>query len=276
MQKLHERRVFTHLRRSVGTDGTIDADAIEELIGVVEEHATQARELGAQRIVAVATAAVRRARNAATLVAALRDRCGIEVQVLSEQDEARLAFRGACTALAEAHPADDSGACSLPGELGVVDVGGGSSELVVGTAPDRVRWSQSRQLGSGDLCDTWFRSDPPSPPEIEAARAHVAGVLGAMAVPRPAVAVAVGGSAASLRPLAGARLDAVAFASALQLLLSAPAAEVARDFALDVERVRLLPAGLLILQAAQERFGVPLELVGGGLREGVLMELARG
>jgi exopolyphosphatase/guanosine-5'-triphosphate,3'-diphosphate pyrophosphatase len=276
LRKLQEQRVFTHLRRSLRADGTIDAAAIDEQIVAVKEQLAVAHALAPDRIAVVATAAVRCARNAAALTGALRDRCGVTLQILSEHDEARLAFRGACAALAEARCANGGGAWSLEGELGVVDVGGGSSELVVGTAPDRVRWAQSRQLGSGNLSDAWFHSDPPTAAEVQAARAQVAELLGAIAVPRPALAVAVGGSAASLRPLAGRCLDAAALGSALDLLLSAPAAEVARDFHLDVQRVRLLPAGLLILQAAQERFGVPLRVVCGGLREGVLLELGRG
>jgi exopolyphosphatase/guanosine-5'-triphosphate,3'-diphosphate pyrophosphatase len=199
----------------------------------------------------------------------------LTLRVLSEDDEARLAFRGACAALTEAR-VQSGGALPSAGELGVVDVGGGSSELVVGAAPDRVRWSESCALGSGDLTDACLLSDPPSASELAAARAYVDRVLEGLPVPRPALAVAVGGSAASLRPLAGQRLDGRAFAAALELLLAAPAAQVAHLVGLDVERVRLLPAGVLILQAAQERFGVPLEVVGGGLREGVLIELVRG
>jgi exopolyphosphatase/guanosine-5'-triphosphate,3'-diphosphate pyrophosphatase len=67
-------------------------------------------------------------------------------------------------------------------------------------------------------------------------------------------------------------LDAAAFGRVLAVLAAAPSVDVARRFALDAERVRLLPAGLLLLQAASERFGAPLEIAQGGLREGVLLE----
>jgi exopolyphosphatase/guanosine-5'-triphosphate,3'-diphosphate pyrophosphatase len=75
--------------------------------------------------------------------------------------------------------------------------------------------------------------------------------------------------------MAGDRLDPPAFVAALELLLSGPAAQVATRFELDEERVRLLPAGLVILERAQAAFGVPLDLVGGGLREGAILEMAR-
>jgi exopolyphosphatase/guanosine-5'-triphosphate,3'-diphosphate pyrophosphatase len=69
-------------------------------------------------------------------------------------------------------------------------------------------------------------------------------------------------------------LDAGAFGRVLDVLAALPAVEVARQFDLDADRVRLLPAALLILQVASERFGAPLEIAQGGLREGVLLEYA--
>ncbi len=82
----------------------------------------------------------------------------------------------------------------------------------------------------------------------------------------------MGGSATSLRQLAGARLDEAAIERSLQLLAGERAAVVARDYGLDLERVRLLPAALLILQRASELFATPLEIAHGGVREGLLME----
>jgi exopolyphosphatase/pppGpp-phosphohydrolase len=71
-------------------------------------------------------------------------------------------------------------------------------------------------------------------------------------------------------------LDARAFDRVLTLLAGDPASKLAHRFALDIDRVALLPAGLLLLQAAAERFGRPLEVANGGLREGLLLEVPRG
>jgi exopolyphosphatase/guanosine-5'-triphosphate,3'-diphosphate pyrophosphatase len=161
------------------------------------------------------------------------------------------------------------------GELGVVDVGGGSSELVVGRAPDEVRWSTSFAVGSGDLADQCLHSDPPSDAELRDARRRIERALEGIDVPRPAEAVAVGGTATSLRLFAGPVLDSAAFGRALRLLASERASAVAARFVLDIERVRLLPAGLLILQRASELLGSPLQVGRGGLREGVLLEASR-
>jgi exopolyphosphatase / guanosine-5'-triphosphate,3'-diphosphate pyrophosphatase len=158
----------------------------------------------------------------------------------------------------------------------VVDVGGGSSELVVGTVPDRVEWYASFPVGSGQLTDECLPSDPPSAEEIARAGKWISEELEGVEPPPAACVVAVGGSATSLRRIAGPLLDAGAFARVLALLVDERSADVARRFALDADRVRLLPAGLLILRAAAERFGAPLEVGRGGLREGLLLESADG
>jgi exopolyphosphatase / guanosine-5'-triphosphate,3'-diphosphate pyrophosphatase len=262
--EVHQEKAFTHVRRGLTTSDELEADKIAELVGVVGAQLETARGLGAADIRGVATAAVRRAANREALLAALRASCGLEVTILSAEEEARLAFTGAARTLGYAPS----------GPLGVVDVGGGSCEFVVGTVPDRVDWYASFALGSGELADAWLASDPPTAEEMGRASAHVRAVLGGVRPPSAARVVAVGGSATSLRLIAGPVLDADAFARVIGLLAAEPSARVAERFALDPDRVRLLPAGLLILQAAAECFAAPLEVARGGLREGLLLEAA--
>jgi len=263
---VHQERAFTHLGRGLAADGTIPPDKIAQAVEIVANQLRTAERLGAVEARAVATAAIRRAANGAEVVAAIRESCGVAVDVLSSEEEARLAFVGAARTLG--HRPD--------GALGVVDVGGGSSELVVGSVPDQVSWSTSLWLGSAELTDRCMPSDPPSEDELAAARARVSGELAGLEIPPTAEVVAVGGSATSLCRLAGPCLDRDAFARSLALLSGRPRLEIAREFELDVERVRLLPAGLLILQAASELFGAVLHVARGGLREGVLLEATDG
>jgi exopolyphosphatase / guanosine-5'-triphosphate,3'-diphosphate pyrophosphatase len=263
---VHQERAFTHLGRDQLADGAIPPAKLEEVATVVTGQFEAARNLGCEEVRAVATAALRRAPNRHQLATAVREACGLEVQILTGEEEARLAFIGAARCFPH----------MTHGELGVVDVGGGSSELVVGSVPDRIRWSKSFPLGSGDLARGYLHSDPPSSGELSAARDKVGSTIGELEIPRPAEAAAVGGSAASLARLAGRILDAAAFTRALEQLAAAPRHEVAQRFGLDIDRVRLLPAGLLILEAVSARFRAPLVVAGGGLREGVLMEAARG
>jgi exopolyphosphatase / guanosine-5'-triphosphate,3'-diphosphate pyrophosphatase len=260
--EVHQERSFTHLRRELTSGAEIGTEKIAELIEVVEAQLRTARELGAEDVRGVATAAVRQAANRDALIAAVRGSCGLEIRVLSAEEEARLAFVGAARTLGHA----------AAGALGVVDVGGGSSELVVGNVPDQVSWFASLELGSGQLADECLRSDPPSAADLVRARARISEALAGVEPPPAAEVVAVGGSATSLRRMAGSVLDAGVFERVLGLLSSERAEDVARRFALDTDRVRLLPAGLLILQAAARCFGAPLEVAQGGLREGLLLE----
>ena len=105
----------------------------------------------------------------------------------------------------------------------MVDVGGGSTEMAVGTVEGGVTWWASFRLGSGHLADEYLRSATrPTAAELRAMRAHAAGVFGDLDVPRPDAAVAVGGSAASLRRLVGAVLEPEATQRALRTLAGAP------------------------------------------------------
>ncbi len=262
--EVHQEKAFTHVRRGLTTSDEIEAEKIAELVAVVRAQLEAARNLGAADVRGVATAAVRQAANREALVSALRESCGLELTILSAEDEARLAFSGAARTLGYVPS----------GRLGVVDAGGGSCEFVVGTVPDRVEWFASFPLGSADLTDECLPSDPPTAAELGRASERVQAVFDGVQPPPASHAVAVGGSATSVRRIAGPLLDDSAFERVMAELVAARSVDVAERFALDADRVRLLPAGLLILRAAAERFGRPLEVARGGLREGLLLEAA--
>jgi exopolyphosphatase/guanosine-5'-triphosphate,3'-diphosphate pyrophosphatase len=256
------QRAFTRL-----TSGRpIPEDKIALVAQTVASQVRLAREAGAQHIRTVATAAIRDAPNRSELCAAVARAAGIEVVVLSGEDEARLAFAGATRTLQHAPL----------GVIAVVDVGGGSSELVIGTMAGGVTWSASFRVGSGFLADHYLRSDPPAPDELDNVRRHVGGVFEGLVTPPADVAYAVGGSATSLRRLVGAELSHDTLARGLHVLGGATIAEVAQRFELHTERVRVLPAGMLLLDEASRVLRGPLRIASGGLREGVLLEdLAR-
>lgn len=259
-----ERRAFTRLGAACAAGDALRAAALGPLAEVVAAQTAEARALGARALRIVATAAVRRAANALDACHALAAAAGAPVELLSERDEARLAFAGATRGLA---------ATGGDASVGVVDVGGGSAQLVVGRCTAGIAWSASLPLGSGDLAAAHLHGDPPAAGELAALRDAVARVLESVRVPPLERTLAVGGSATSLRRLAGPRLDAASLERALATLTGAPAGEVARATRIAPKRVRLLPAGVAVLAAIAERLG-PLEVAGGGLREGVLCELA--
>jgi exopolyphosphatase/guanosine-5'-triphosphate,3'-diphosphate pyrophosphatase len=261
MREVVARRMFVPLVDRDG--GAIDADTVTVLASVVAAHAAVARECGADRIHAVATAAIRHAANREALCAAIRREAGLAVRVLDDAEEARLAFAGATRTLAE--PPD--------GTVGVVDVGGGSSELVAGTVAGGASWYASVRVGSGVLTERHVRSDPPTAEDLRALRAEADAAFAGITAPRPGCAYAVGGSATSLRRLCGGELTPLALEDALRLVVSWSVRDTARRLSLARERVRLLPAGLVLLRAAAEAFGgAPLEVARGGLREGIVLE----
>lgn len=266
LKKVMEQRAYTRIGKAVGADGEIPAAKIEEVAEVVATQVRLARELGAETIRSVATAAVREASNTAAVAAAIESASGVPVAVLDEAEEGRLAFIGATKTLG--HPVE--------GEVGVVDVGGGSTELILGTVPGGVRAVRSWQIGSGALADELIASDPPSAAEIRRVRERVEDVFAAVEIERPAQAVAVGGSATSLRRLVGAVLEYETLERAIRVLSSDPAADVGKRFELDPVRVRILATGVLILEKLSELLGQPLQIGKGGLREGVVLDLLNG
>ena len=262
LRELMAQRAFTRIGKSIGGKKLIPAAKIAETAGVVASQARMAREMGAEHIEAVATAAIRKAANRDELAAAVEREAGVPLRVLSEEDEARLSFVGATRSLAM--PPRDT--------VAVVDVGGGSTEIAVGTMGGGVEWWASLPIGSGLLSDGYLRSDPPGADELERARLHAEGAFEGLNPPPSTEAVAVGGSATSLRRLVGAELRHDALERSIRILATTPVAEVARRFDLAPERVRLLPGGILIFDALSQRLGRSLQIAAGGLREGVILE----
>jgi len=266
LKKVMEQRAYTRINRAIDGEGAILAEKAEEVRDVVATQVRLARELGAERIRAVATAAVREAANGEEVAARIAAAAGVPVDVLSDEEEGRLSFIGATKTLG--HPAE--------GRVGVVDVGGGSSEVILGTVPGGADEVLSWKVGSGALADELISSDPPSAAEIRKVRDRIDDVFAGVEIEHPAQAVAVGGSATSLRRLVGAVLEYETLERGIRVLCGDPAAEVARRFELDPERVRILATGVLLLEKLSELLGQPLQIGKGGLREGIVLDLLNG
>jgi exopolyphosphatase / guanosine-5'-triphosphate,3'-diphosphate pyrophosphatase len=258
-------RRFLHL--APGDDGAIPAEAVAALAAIVTAHVRMARHHGVREVRAVGTAAIRDARNRDDLCAAVHRAAGVHVEVLTDEQEAELAFVGALATLA-VPPVET---------IGVIDIGGGSSELVTGTARDGVTWWTSLPIGSGTLAARHLRSDPPALDELAAVRAEIDVALADVRPPATELVLAVGGSATTLAAATGGELVPATIARILAVLIAEPAAEAAKRLGLHVERVRLMPVGLLALEAAWGAFGqAPLQIALGGLREGVVLRTIDG
>jgi exopolyphosphatase / guanosine-5'-triphosphate,3'-diphosphate pyrophosphatase len=263
LKKVMEQRAYTRINKAIRDSGEIPVEKASEVAEVVATQVRLARELGAETIRAVATAAVREASNGAVVAEQIGDRAGVPVEILSEQEEGRLSFIGATKTLG--HPVD--------GLVGVVDVGGGSTEVILGSVSGGVEKVRSWRVGSGVLADELICSDPPSAAEIRKVRDRIDDIFEGVEIEHPAQAVAVGGSATSLRRLVGAVLEYETLERGIRVLSGDPAADVARRFELDPQRVRILATGVLLLEKVSELLGQPLQIGKGGLREGVILDL---
>ena len=266
LRKVMEQRAYTRIGKASQHNGAVDAEKVAEVAEAVATQVRLAEEVEAETIRTVATAAIREATNRNEIVSEISRIAGVAVEVLSEHEEGRLAFLGATKTLG--HP--------VQGEVGVVDVGGGSSEVVLGSAGEGLRSVESFKIGSGTLADDFLSNDPPSPSELRAVREYIAEFFAGVEFEQPDQAVAVGGSATSLRSLVGAALEYETLERAIRVLTGAPIAEVAKRFELDPRRVRILPTGVLLLEKLSELLGQPLQIGKGGLREGIILDLLNG
>jgi exopolyphosphatase/guanosine-5'-triphosphate,3'-diphosphate pyrophosphatase len=257
-------REFTLIGDAVDAEGVIPQVKIEETAEAVAAQVDTALRLGADTISIVGTAVLRTAPNTDELGAEIERMTGYPLRLLTEEDEAELSFLGATTM------SETEG----DGPVAVADVGGGSSELAVGSPGEKPAWWHSLELGSAALARRFLSDDPPAPDQLADCREHAAEVIAAIKPPKVGYALAVGGSATSMRLLAGPCLDDRALELALHLLSHASAADVSEKFQIDVRRVRLLPAGISILAAVSGLLGLPLNVAQGGLREGVVIRLA--
>jgi exopolyphosphatase/guanosine-5'-triphosphate,3'-diphosphate pyrophosphatase len=266
LKKVMEQRAYTRIGKAVDKKGAITAEKIEEVGEVVATQVRLAQELGAEATRAVATAAIRQASNCEAAAEAVGAAAGVPIEVLSEEEEGRLAFLGATKTLGHA----------AEGVIGVVDIGGGSTEVILGTVSDGVQSVRSWPVGSGNLAEELISSDPPSAAEIRRIRDRIDDIFEGVEYEQPAQAVAVGGSATSLRRIVGTVLEYETLERGIRVLSGEPAAEVGRRFELDPTRVRILPTGVLLLEKVSDLLGQPLQIGKGGLREGVILDLLNG
>jgi exopolyphosphatase / guanosine-5'-triphosphate,3'-diphosphate pyrophosphatase len=262
LRKVMEQRAYTRIGRDAKNDGNISEEKTAEVADVVATQVRLADELGAEAIRVVATAAIREAGNGEEVAGEIARVAGLPVEVLSDREEGRLAFIGATKTLG--HPVE--------GDLGVVDVGGGSTEVILGSIADGVKDVHSFKIGSGMLAEEFLRSDPPGPAEIRALRDRISDFFDGVEIRQPDQAVAVGGSATSLRRLVGAVLEYETLERGVRVLTGDTAEAVAKKFELDSRRVEILPSGILLLEQISQMLGQPLQIGKGGLREGIILD----
>ncbi|MEV0951413.1 Ppx/GppA phosphatase family protein [Promicromonospora sp. NPDC050249] len=276
LTELDRRMEVVRLGQGVDRTGELAPEALDRTLAATRRYAAAIEAAGAQKVRFVATSATRDARNRDAFFDGVRSALGVEVEVISGDEEAQLSFRGATGAVAEAHA----------GPFLVVDLGGGSTELVLGTGS--VDASVSMDVGSVRMTERHLHSDPPSSAEIAAARADVQAHLddAARAVPLAKTATLVGlaGSITTVTAHAlglteyrrervnQAELPVQVVLDSCAALVEAPRAERAAMGFLHPGRVDVIAAGALVWSEVITRVAADVAAAGGALTSVVTSE----
>jgi exopolyphosphatase/guanosine-5'-triphosphate,3'-diphosphate pyrophosphatase len=230
---VRESRIV-RLGQGVDATGRLSDEALARTFGALDDYAATIREHGATRVRLCATSAVRDAANGEVFVRGVEERLGVPTDILTGAEEAALAFDGAVRNLTG--PAPDP--------VLVVDIGGGSTELVLGSGDRTVEAAHSMDIGSVRLHERHLHGDPPSDAEVAACVADIEAHLDAAPVPIGDARTVVGVAGSNLTIAAGV-LDLPGYDRAAidqaRLATTDVAAYVERLVAMTVDERRALP-----------------------------------
>lgn len=268
---------LVRIGESVTATGEISREKTDAALTTLRKYKALAEEHNASPIFVVATEAIRQARNNREFIEAIHRELNLEVHLIAGTAEATLTFLGATY--------ERSRQPNAPAGLGVMDLGGGSMELIT-AKHEQITWRTSVPVGSGWLHDRYLPSDPPTRDELQTASTFLTTYFNGMQMKHsPPLLIVTGGSANSLLALAQnafglshdeqrlTREDIVRCEGLLQAL---PAEEIAQRYGQPVGRARILSAGALIIRTMMERLRLHEIFVSThGIREGVLLAYAR-
>jgi exopolyphosphatase / guanosine-5'-triphosphate,3'-diphosphate pyrophosphatase len=257
-------KVSARLGAGVEKTGRLDEDRLALATEAITLFGRIAALNGAPSPEVLATSAVRDAENGPELVERVREATGLKMRLISGETEAALGFRGALSAVHH------------EGKVLVVDLGGGSAQLILGEAPGGPEERVSLPLGTNRTTERFVEQDPPVDAELEALREHAAGLLPDWDIGGAQV-VAVGGSARAILKITRDRLTVDRLWRLSGEIREHPSGVLAREHGLAPERARVLPAAVATLATILEHFGKEdLTVARGGIREGTLLALAEG
>jgi exopolyphosphatase/guanosine-5'-triphosphate,3'-diphosphate pyrophosphatase len=247
----------TRLGRGVDLSGQLSAEAIEAACEAIADYVGICRESEVETVEAIATSAVRDASNGSAFVAELRERFALSARVLDGEEEARLTYLGAT--------------CEhSPGEATlVVDIGGGSTELIVGTG-EEIAFHTSLQAGVVRHSERHIFSDPPTALELEALAADFRSLIerATTGAPTATAGIAVAGTPTSLasveiglepydpKQVHGHTLTLPTIQRLLSQLASAPLSKRVEIRGLHPDRAPNIVAGVIILVETMRAFGL--------------------
>jgi exopolyphosphatase / guanosine-5'-triphosphate,3'-diphosphate pyrophosphatase len=254
---LERRSTVTRLGRGVDLSGRLASEAIEDVCEAIGGYVGMLEELRAETVDVIATSAVRDADNGSAFVAELRERFALSPRILAGSEEARLTYLGATSE-------------SLPSEPTlVVDIGGGSTELIVGQGSE-IRFHDSLQAGVVRHSERYISSDPPAASELEELATDIRGLIESSvgAGVEAAQGIAVAGTPTSLAAVEmglepydpsrvhGHTLALPSIQRMLSQLASVPLAERVEIPGLHPDRAPTIVAGVVILVETMRAFGL--------------------
>jgi exopolyphosphatase/guanosine-5'-triphosphate,3'-diphosphate pyrophosphatase len=261
---VYEEREQLGLGEEVERYGYLSAASVARAVQAAREQTRKARQLGCERVQIVVTSPGRQSSNGEEFAEALARAAGVPTRILTAEEEGALAWEGAVAALDE-----------VPESVAVCDVGGGSTQLVVGTREGGPGWVRSVDLGSLRLTERLLAADPPPPQAVAAARAEVAEAFASVVPPPAKEGLATGGTARALRRITDGAFDPPAIETAIEQLSQLKRAKATKRFGVTPQRATTLLAGTLLFAEAQRRLGIALEPARGGVREGSAQALFR-
>lgn len=253
------RMEVVRLGQGVDQTGRFADEALERTFAMIDEYALQIREVGVESLRFAATSATRDAANRQVFIDGVRKRLGVELQVLSGEQEAAASFSGAISVMA-----DDA-----PSPLVAVDLGGGSTELVLGTADGEILGSYSMDVGCVRMRERHLHSDAPAADEVARARADVdaaldiaeqhvdlgaaRGLIGLAGTVTTLTAYALGLEEYDASAIHGTMLGVAETDDVCEWFIQAPAAERAALGFMHPGRVDVIGAGALVWQQVVRR-----------------------
>ncbi len=249
-------------------------------LNAVARFADDARAVGAETVLAAGTSALRDAANGPEFLTEIKDRTGVAVEIITGDREARLAYAAVRSDASLQIPTESS--------LLVFDIGGGSTELILGDAAGVGRY-KSLDIGAVRLFERFLSSDPPAPSELDAARAFASDSFATFPLPdAPLLVAGIGGTALNIAAVTqgitqpdadtthGATLSAAAVSSALARFASVPLEQRRAIPGLDRKRADVIVAGAIILDTLLTYFRADHFLLSArGLRYGLLADYAK-
>jgi exopolyphosphatase/guanosine-5'-triphosphate,3'-diphosphate pyrophosphatase len=268
----HSEKAVLRLAERIGRDGRLVDDGENALIDAVAAARRSADELRVDDLLAFATSAVRDATNSAEVLAHVRERTGVDLRVLSGADEARMTFLAVRRWFGWS-----------AGRLLVLDIGGGSLEVAVGT-DERPELALSLPLGAGRLTRDWLTGDPPAPAEVGALADYVEEQLADLEIDSWEQVAGTSKTFRTLARLAGAApsdagiwaprmLSRTGLQQVLGFLRHIPSAGLGELDGVSAARAHQLLAGAVVAEAAMRRLGLySMDICPWALREGVILQ----